>query len=132
MKVIKLFAVALALAFAATMAITPNATAASAGSRSGVVALQGQQPATPQQNTPQQAEPGSQGQQSQQAQSFTGTIKNANGEYVLYVPASRTAYKLDDQSKAKQFEGQTVTVQGTLDSSTNTIKVSDIQPASAQ
>lgn len=129
MKTIKLFALAVALAFAATMAITPNASAASAGSRSNVVALQGQQPATPQQTTPQQAEPGS---QAQQAQSFTGTIKNANGEYVLYVPASRTAYKLDDQSKAKQFEGQTVTVQGVLDSSTNTIKVSDIQPASAQ
>lgn len=129
MKTIKLCALAVALSFAATMAITPNATAASTGSRSNMVALQGQQPATPQQTTPQQAEPGS---QAQQAQSFTGTIKNANGEYVLYVPASRTAYKLDDQSKAKQFEGQTVTVQGVLDSSTNTIKVSDIQPASAQ
>lgn len=131
MKAIKLFALAVALAFAATMAITPNATAASAGSRSNVVALQGQQPATPQQTTPQQAEPGAQGQQAQ-AQTFTGTIKSANGEYVLYVPASRTAYKLDDQSKAKQFEGQTVTVQGVLDSNTNTIKVSAIQPASAQ
>ncbi|MGH9440066.1 MAG: DUF5818 domain-containing protein [Terriglobia bacterium] len=50
---------------------------------------------------------------------------------MLYVAASRTTYKLDDQAKAKQFNGQDVKVQGVLDASSNTIKVADIQPASA-
>jgi hypothetical protein len=36
---------------------------------------------------------------------------------------------LDDQEKAKQFDGQNVKVTGTLDVATFTIHVSDIQPA---
>jgi hypothetical protein len=48
-----------------------------------------------------------------------------------YVLKTDTAtYQLDDQAKAKRFSGKQVTVNGTLDQSSSTIKVSDIQPAS--
>jgi hypothetical protein len=38
-------------------------------------------------------------------------------------------YQLDDQSKAKPFEGKQVNVSGTPDKSTSLIRVTDIQPA---
>ncbi|HKW35573.1 MAG TPA: DUF5818 domain-containing protein [Candidatus Acidoferrum sp.] len=52
------------------------------------------------------------------------------GKYVLYDPASKTAYELDDQSKPEQFAGQKVKVTGTLDKGTKTIHVTDIKAAS--
>lgn len=42
---------------------------------------------------------------------------------VLYNKATNTIYKLDNQSEAKTFAGQDVKVRGTLDKSTNTIRV---------
>ena len=39
-------------------------------------------------------------------------------------------YQLDDEKKAKQFEGKQVTVNGGFDKSTDVIRVIDIQPAS--
>ncbi len=67
----------------------------------------------------------------QQGQVYTGQIVKAkNGQYALLVDKqSGTGFYLDDQDKAKQFEGQIVKVIGTLDSGSNTIHVSDIQPA---
>jgi FlaG/FlaF family flagellin (archaellin) len=41
---------------------------------------------------------------------------------------SNVTYKLDDQDKAKDNEGKTVTINGSLDSSTNTIRISTLQP----
>jgi len=52
------------------------------------------------------------------------------GTYVLYNRATKTIYQLDDQKKPEQFAGQTVTVKGTLDKSTKTIHVTDIQASS--
>ncbi|HEV2495589.1 MAG TPA: DUF5818 domain-containing protein [Terriglobia bacterium] len=86
-----------------------------------VNAAPGQDQAQPQQ--PQQ-QPGDQAQQ----QTFTGKIAKAHGKYVLQNPDTKTAYTLDDQDKAKQFEGQNVKVTGTLDAQSNMIHVSDIQP----
>jgi len=63
-----------------------------------------------------------------QGSSFTGTVVKAGGKYVL--KTSDMNYQLDDQKKAKQFVGQQVKVSGTLDSSTSTIHISDISPAS--
>ena len=83
-----------------------------------------QQPATQQ-----PAQPGSQDQQ--KAQTFTGKIAQSNGGYVLSDEANKVSYKLDDQDKAKQFEGKNVKVTGTLDASSNTIHVADIQAASS-
>lgn len=62
-------------------------------------------------------------------QSFQGKISESQGGYVLKDSAGVT-YQLDDQKKAKDFSGQSVKVMGTLDSSTNTIRVSSISPAS--
>ncbi|MGH9440231.1 MAG: DUF5818 domain-containing protein [Terriglobia bacterium] len=140
MRIVKICSLAMALAFAGMM-VSSAASAAPARSASPAWALQNQQPATPQHATPQQSNPDQSAQQPQaspndqgpaaSAQLFVGKITQQSGQYVLYVAASRTTYQLDDQAKAKQFVGQDVKVQGVLDASSNTIKVSDIQPASS-
>lgn len=65
----------------------------------------------------------------EKAQTFTGQIAQQDGKYVLLDKDSGAGYQLDDQEKAKQFDGQKVKVKGTLDQATMTIHVSDIQPA---
>src|SRR5437868_15124916 len=52
---------------------------------------------------------------------FTGSIALQKSEYVL--KTGNTAYKLDDQTQAKQFKGKTVNVTGSLDKRTKTIHV---------
>jgi hypothetical protein len=66
-------------------------------------------------------------QSSAQVQPFTGTVVKDGDKYVLQ--SSGLNYQLDDQDKAKKFEGQQVKVNGDLDKSTRTIRVSDIAPA---
>jgi hypothetical protein len=79
----------------------------------------GQQPA---------AEPSAQGQPSEPAaQTFTGTVSKSGTNYVLKV-SDTTTYQLDDQDKAKQFEGQHVRVTGALDPGSNLIHVQQIEP----
>jgi Protein of unknown function (DUF5818) len=63
-----------------------------------------------------------------QTQSFSGTIVKTKNHYVL--KTDRMTYQLDDETKAKQFEGKQVNVSGTVDKSTSVIRVTDIQPAS--
>ena len=58
-------------------------------------------------------------------QIFRGTISKADGRFVL-VGEDSVTYHLDDQDKAKPFEGKKVNVTGKLDKDTNTIHVSDI------
>ena|SRR5579863_9322718 len=81
----------------------------------------GQQPSSPSTDS-------SSSMQSSDASSFTGTVVKAGGKYVLKTADAN--YQLDDQQKAKQFVGQQVKVNGSLDASTSTIHVSDIAPAS--
>jgi len=72
------------------------------------------------------------GDQTPQAQTFTGKVVQQEGKYVLLDTSSKTAphaYQLDDQDKAKPFDGKDVKVTGTLDVEHNIIHVSDIQPA---
>ena len=78
-----------------------------------------------------QPESQSQGQTQAQpaAQSFTGTISKEGDSYVLKV-SDTSSYKLDDQDKAKEFEGKRVAVFGTLDPNTNLILVQKIEPVS--
>jgi len=57
-----------------------------------------------------------------------GCIK-AGGQFVLYVPANKTVYQLDDQEKPTDFAGQKVTIIGTYDDETKTIHVQTIQSA---
>jgi|SRR5215469_4618013 hypothetical protein len=64
-------------------------------------------------------------------ETFTGqVIKAPNGQYALLMDsqAGRGLY-LDDQEKAKAFEGKTVKVTGYLEAAKSLIHVSDIQPA---
>lgn len=63
---------------------------------------------------------------SQLAQTLTGTVMKAAGKYVLQT-ADSTAYILDDQDKAKSYEGKRVKVTGTLDRPTGILHVSSIE-----
>lgn len=74
------------------------------------------------------------GQQSNEMQNsaatpMSGTIVKENGKLVLKDSATGTSYKLDDQSKAKQFEGKEVKVTGKLDAASNQIHVENIEPS---
>lgn len=61
--------------------------------------------------------------------SFTGSIVKSGGKYQLR--SGGNSYDLDDQAQAKSFAGKDVKVNGTLDKSSNTIKVTSIEPASS-
>jgi hypothetical protein len=63
----------------------------------------------------------------QSAKEFTGTIVKEKGAMMLKDGASNVSYKVDDESKVKDYEGKQVKVTGTLDSSTNVIHVDSIQ-----
>lgn len=66
--------------------------------------------------------------QADSANSFTGTVVKAGSKYVLKTGSN--TYQLDDQSKASQFEGKEVKVNGSLDKTTSVIHVTDIAPIS--
>jgi hypothetical protein len=66
--------------------------------------------------------------QKQDVQAFTGEIVKEGDSFVLKDEISNVTYRLDDQEKAKEHEGKHVRVNGSLDSTTNTIKVSDLAP----
>jgi hypothetical protein len=61
-----------------------------------------------------------------QTQTFAGKIVKDGDRYVLKVSSS-TAYQLDAQSNAKQFEDKDVKIVGTLDAGSNTIRVAKIE-----
>ena len=60
---------------------------------------------------------------------FSGKITKSNGKYVLEDLASRTPFALADQKTAKKYDGRSVIVTGSLDTSTNTIHVQKIEAA---
>src|SRR5213596_2884349 len=64
---------------------------------------------------------------SQAAGSYTGTVVKSGDKYVLKTDTG--TYQIDDQDKAKQFEGKQVKVSGNLDKATSTLHVTDIQAA---
>jgi Protein of unknown function (DUF5818) len=68
-------------------------------------------------------------QQQSSMQTMTGTIVKEDGRYVLKASDNKT-YQIDDQEKAKQFEGKQVKIVGSLDMSTSTIRIQSIEPAS--
>jgi hypothetical protein len=65
----------------------------------------------------------------QSQRSFEGKIAKSGDKLVLQDTATKTAYQLDDQNKAKQFEGKDVKVTATMDSNTDTLHVVDITPS---
>jgi len=86
----------------------------------------------PQRRPPQrqQPPPQEQTQQDAQQQTVTGKIATSNdGKYILVDP-NGTMYQLDDQHTAKKFAGKMVKVSGTVDTSSNSIHVTEIKAAS--
>ena len=55
-------------------------------------------------------------------------VKLGGARFVLYDPQTERTYKLDDQQKPEAFAGQKVTVLGTYDKETKTIRVTKIRP----
>ena len=100
--------------------------------QSTVVALQdpASSPSSTQQQRDPAATPPTTMTQASDARTFTGKIAKADGKYVLRDTASKTTYMLDDQEKAKDFEGKSVKITGMLDTQSNTIRVAAIEPGS--
>jgi type 1 fimbria pilin len=51
------------------------------------------------------------------------------GKYALVDAANKTWYQLDDQKKAEPFAGAKVTITGTADAATKTIRIATIKAA---
>jgi hypothetical protein len=100
----------------------PNSQQPTSDMQNGQQTSPSTQPSSPSQDS------SSSSTQNSQGTAFTGTVVKAGGKYVL--KTSDMSYQLDDQDKAKQFVGQQVKVNGSLDSNTSTIHVSDIAPMS--
>src|ERR1700727_1268362 len=113
------------LGFAQTPAQTPSTP-----STDSTQAPATQTPSTPTDSSamPQQQTDATNSQQS--ARSFEGKIQKSGDKLVLQESATQTSYQLDDQDKAKQFEGKNVKVMATLDPSTNKLHVVAISPSS--
>ena len=92
-------------------------------------AQQTQSPSTPDQPSASQQQPTDATSQQGTPRSFEGTIAKSGDKLVLQESATQTAYQLDDQDKAKGFEGKTVKVMATVDAKTNTLHVVDIAPS---
>ena len=65
-------------------------------------------------------------QQQPAAQTLSGTIVKDGSRYVLKVSSSST-YELDDQDRAKRYEGKQVKVSGTLDASGSSFHIISIE-----
>jgi hypothetical protein len=66
-------------------------------------------------------------QQQPEVKTFTGKISKSGQKLVLEDAATNVSYQLDDQKKAKQYEGKSVRVTGTLDAQNNLIHVQAIE-----
>lgn len=62
-----------------------------------------------------------------EAKACTLTCISRGASFVLYDPITQTVYQLDDQKKPAEFAGQKVKVVGTLNKTTKTIHVIEIQ-----
>ena len=79
---------------------------------------------SPQQVAPMHVSTLADDEEQQEEATFTGTISKSGDKFVLV--GEDSTYNLDDQEKAKAFEGKKVNVTGKLDKDSNTIHVSDI------
>ena len=66
-------------------------------------------------------------QQQPEVKFFMGKISKNDQKLILEDAVTNIAYQLDDQKKAKQFEGKIVRVTGTLDEQNNLIHVQAIE-----
>lgn len=74
----------------------------------------------------QENEPAEPAAQETEAQEFTGQIMNHEGKYALHGEDGKT-YHLDDQDKAKDYDGKKVKIMGSLDEENMTIHVNEIE-----
>jgi hypothetical protein len=86
-----------------------------------------QVPSTPTAASPQAS--GMQAAPDAAAQTFTGTVVKVGEKYVLRTTDNMT-YQLDDQEKAKDYEGKQVKVTGGLDAKGKLIHVQNVEAAS--
>ena len=75
---------------------------------------------------PQSQQPQADSPSQQSARAFEGKITKSGNKLVLQEASTQTQYQLDDQEKAKQFNGKRVKVLATMDSATNTLHIVDI------
>lgn len=78
----------------------------------------------------QEDEPAAPAMQETETQTFTGQIMNHDGKYALHGEDGKT-YQLDDQDKAKDFDGKKVKIIGSLDEENMTIQVNEIEEVEA-
>jgi hypothetical protein len=69
----------------------------------------------------------SQTQAQPEAKTFTGRILKSGENFVLSDSASKARYLLDNQDKARPYEGKSVKVTGTIDVSNNMIHIETIE-----
>lgn len=105
---------------AAVLLLQPSMSALQEPTSGNATAQQQQDPASPPTAMSQESE----------SQTFTGKIAKSGSKLVLKDSATKATYALDDQDKAKQFEGQTVKVTGKLDPQSRMIRVATIEPGS--
>jgi hypothetical protein len=60
------------------------------------------------------------------AQTLSGTVIKLGNKYVLKT-ADKQTYELDDQDKAREYEGKQVKIVGSLDRTTNMIHITSIE-----
>jgi hypothetical protein len=68
-----------------------------------------------------------QGVDAKNAKECTQKCVQLGGKYVLFDPAAKTVYQLDDQGKPAAYAGQKVTVKGSYNASNKTIHVESIE-----
>ena len=66
------------------------------------------------------------------ARAFEGRIEKSADGFVLRENVTQSPFKLDDQGKAKKFEGKDVRIMATMDPTTNTLHVVDITRVDTQ
>ena len=69
----------------------------------------------------------SQAQAQPEAKSFTGVILKSGESFVLSDSVTKSRYMLDDQDKARPYEGMHVKITGTIDVASNTIHIETIE-----
>jgi hypothetical protein len=62
-----------------------------------------------------------------EAKTFTGRILTSGDNFVLSDTATKARYLLDNQDKARPYEGKNVEVTGTIDGASNLIHIETIQ-----
>jgi len=87
--------------------------------------LQKPQPVSPPApvNEPQEPAPAA---NTSQAQTFSGAIIRDGSQYVLRVEGDKS-YQLDDQERAKRYEGKQVRIKGTVDSDGERLRILSIE-----